>query len=218
MDRCRAEGVTDILHAGDVVAGWRVYRGQEFELLPTAKSWPEQRQHFIEAAKLTEGMRVIFITGNHDNSFKKLVGMVPGDEFQQAVPEWKFIGQDIGDVDLMAENGLGFRVRLLHPGGGTAYAISYHAQKIVEAMSGGQKPDLISIGHYHKSLYMPAYRNVACVMPGTFESQTPFMIQHSLAAHVGGWIMTVALGDRKKLTARIQADWIGFYEEDARKT
>lgn len=214
--RCCDEGVTDIFHAGDVTAGWRVYRGQEFELRPDAKSWPEQRDLFADEAALTEGIRVIFITGNHDNSFKKLVGMVPGDEFQRIAPHWKFIGQDIGDIDLVSPDGLKFRVRLLHPGGGTAYAVSYHAQKIVESMSGGQKPDLISIGHYHKSLYLPAYRNVTCIMPGTFESQTPFMVQRSIAAHVGGWIVTATLGDRRKLSSRIQAEWIGFFEEQSK--
>jgi hypothetical protein len=39
------------------------------------------------------------------------------------------------------------------------------------------------------------------------------MIQHSLAAHIGGWIVTVTLNERKKLTSRIQAEWIGFFEE-----
>jgi predicted phosphodiesterase len=208
--RCREEGVTDILHAGDVLSGWRVYRGQEFELRPDAKSWPEQRDIFVQEAGLTDGMRTVFVTGNHDNSFKKLVGLVPGDEFQRLVPSWKFIGQDIGDVDLVSPDGLKFRVRLLHPGGGTAYAVSYHAQKIVEAMSGDQRPDLIAIGHYHKSLFLPAYRNVTSIMPGCFEDQTPFMIQRSIAAHVGGWIMTVALGEKKHLTTRLQAEWIGF--------
>lgn len=41
----------------------------------------------------------------------------------------------------------------------------------------------------------------------------PFMAQHSLAANVGGWIVSVVLGERKKLTSRVQAEFIGFYEE-----
>jgi hypothetical protein len=163
-------------------------------------------------------MTTIFITGNHDNSFKKLVGMVVGDELDAAREDLKFIGQDVGDVDLMTHGsnekpGQKFRVRLLHPGGGTAYAVSYHAQKIVESMPGGQKPDLIAIGHYHKAMFMPQYRNVACVLAGTFESQTPFMLQHSIAAHVGGWIITANVGDRKKLTSRVKAEFVSFFEE-----
>lgn len=216
-NRCHDEGIKTILHAGDVVAGWKVYKGQEFELRPDAKSWPEQKAVWAAEVPRIKGIDTIFITGNHDNSFKKLVGLVVGDEFGAMRPDWKFIGQDVGDVNLTTPQGQTFRVRLLHPGGGTAYAVSYHAQKIVESMAGGTKPDLIGIGHYHKSLYMPQYRNVACILCGTFERQTPFMVQHSLAAHIGGWIITAHLNDRKKLTSRVEAEWIGFFEEENRQ-
>lgn len=211
-ERCAAEGIMDILHAGDVIDGWRVYRGQEFELHPNGRSWPEQRDMFAESVPKIKDMRTVFITGNHDSSFKKLVGLVVGDELQRVRPDWKFIGQDIGDVTLTSKNGRKFSVRLLHPGGGTAYAASYHLQKIIEAIPGGQKPDLMAIGHYHKALWMPDYRNVSGFYPGTFQSQTPFMIRGSLAAHIGGWIVTVTLGERRKLTSRIQAEFISFYE------
>lgn len=212
-DRCYNEGVLDILHAGDVLAGWKVYRGQEFELHPSAIGFSRQRDMFASEVPQKDGMRTIFVTGNHDASFKKQNNVIPGEELARVRADWKFVGEDTAAVTLVAKDGQKFTVHLLHPGGGTAYAVSYHSQKIIESLSGGQKPDLIAIGHYHKSFYMPAYRNVACLEVGCFESQTPFMIQHSIAAHVGGWIITVALNDRKKLTNRIQAEWIGFFEE-----
>jgi len=213
-ERCADEGVMDILHAGDVIDGWRVYRGQEFELHPNARSWPEQRKMFADSVPKIEDMRTIFITGNHDNSFKKLIGMIAGDELQRERPDWKFIGQDVANVVLKAENGFKFTVQLLHPGGGiNQYALSYRPQRIIEAIPGGQKPNLIAIGHFHKGFYMPAYRNIAAISVGCFQSQTPFMAQQSIQANVGGWIITVALGEQKKLTTRIQAEWIGFFEE-----
>lgn len=216
--RLHEEGIDTVLCAGDICAGWRVYKGQEFELRPDCKSLPEQITAVIAEIPRYPGMETIFITGNHDNSFKKLVGTVVGEEIDKAREDLKFIGQDIGDVVLYTKGhdstkGQPFKVRLLHPGGGTAYAVSYHAQKIVESMPGGQKPDLIAIGHYHKAMFMPQYRNVACLLAGCFESQTPFMLQHSIAAHVGGWIITANLNERKKLTARVKAEFIGFFEE-----
>ena len=215
-EQCASEGVMDILHAGDVLDGWKVYKGQEFELHPEGGSWAGQRKIFADKVPCIDGMRTVFITGNHDASFKKLIGMSPGEELGRARSDWKFIGEDTGTVILKAENGQRFTVQLLHPGGGTAYAVSYHAQKIIESLAGGQKPDLICIGHYHKGLYMPAYRNVACLLAGTFQDQSPFMVQHSLAAHVGGWIVSVALNERKKLTSRMQCEWIGFYHPKER--
>jgi len=211
---CSREGIPIVFHTGDVLDGWRVYRGQEFELHPNGRSWPEQRKMFADMAPRIDGITTIFITGNHDSSFKKLIGLVVGDELTRARPDWKFIGQDIGSTILKTGDGHEFVVQLLHPGGGTAYAVSYHAQKIVESLSGGQKPDLIGIGHYHKAMWMPQYRNVSALLTGTFQSQTPFMIQHSLAAHIGGWIITVTLADKKKLTSRVQAEFVSFYEPE----
>lgn len=212
---CANEGVDTVFHAGDVIDGWRVYRGQEFELHPNGRSWPEQREMFADSMPRIEGMVTIFITGNHDSSFKRLVGMIVGDELSRARPDWKYIGQDVGDVVLKTEDGQGLKVRLLHPGGGTAYADSYRLQKIIEALPGGLKPDVLAVGHYHKALWEPNYRNVSGFLVGTFQSQTPYMIQKSLAAHIGGWVVTVVLGKRGRLTSRVSAEFISFFEEKA---
>lgn len=213
--RLEAEGIDLVLHAGDVLDGWRVYRGQEFELRPDAKSWPEQRAIFAEEIPKVPGLTTVFITGNHDQSFKNLVGMNVGDELQRARPDWKCIGADVGDIDLQDQKGRRYRVRLLHPGGGTAYAVSYHLQKIIEALPGGQKPNMLIAGHYHKSLFMPSYRNVDGILAGCFQQQTPFMARQSIQAMMGGWIVTVNLGDQDKLSSRVNPTWCGFFEEKA---
>lgn len=209
---CEREGVTDVLCAGDILAGWRVYKGQEFELHPNGRSWPEQRDMFADLAPRAKGITTHFITGNHDASFKKLIGLVIGDDLAAARPDWHFVGQDVGDVILKARGGAEFHVRLVHPGGGTSYAVSYRMQKMIESIAGGRKPDMLASGHYHKAETLPSYRNVFGVDVGCFEDQTPFMASRASAAHVGGWIVEVVLNDRAKLTSRVKAEWIGFYE------
>jgi hypothetical protein len=97
---------------------------------------------------------------------------------------------------------------LIHPGGGTSYALSYRAQKIVESLEGGTKPDLLAIGHYHKADMIPSYRNVCAIQTGTFERQTPFMARGGLSAHVGGWIGEVVKG---KGHNTIKAEFVAFY-------
>lgn len=213
---CRNEGIQTVLHTGDVLDGWKVYKGQEFELHPHGRSWSEQIKMFENGVPRYSEIETIFVTGNHDASFKNAIGMVPGDEIQKVRPDWKFIGTDSASVVLMAPDGQKLRVQLIHPGGGTAYAVSYRAQKIVESLPGGQKPDIIGIGHFHKAEFMPSYRNVAVFQTGCFQDQTPFMVRHSLAAHVGGWIVRVPLNDRKFLTGNIDARFIKFFEEDKR--
>jgi hypothetical protein len=167
---------------------------------------------FADLAPKVKGVTTHFITGNHDNSFKKEIGLVPGPEIAAVRPDWKFVGQDIGTVTLKARGGFQFRVMLVHPDGGTSYATSYRLQKMIESISGGQKPDMLAEGHFHKALTLPNYRNVYGVESGSFVSQTPFMARKGIAAAVGGWIVTVTLNDRKRLTSRINTTWIGFYE------
>jgi hypothetical protein len=61
----------------------------------------------------------------------------------------------------------------VHPGGGTAYALSYSVQKIIEALEGGEKPAFAAYGHYHK-MWVGNIRNVwVCQVPCT-QDQTVF--------------------------------------------
>jgi predicted phosphodiesterase len=213
-DACAAEGVKQVLHVGDVIDGWHVYRGQEFELHPNARSWPDQRDMFAALAPKHDGIETIFITGNHELSFRRSVGMVTGDELQRVRPDWKYIGADVGTAVLTTKRGKKFSVLMVHPGDrGGAYALSYKLQKFIEAIPGGQKPDLVALGHYHKACHLPNYRNVSGILAGCFQSQTPFMASQGAAAQVGGWIVSVTLGDPKKLTRRTRAEFVSFFEE-----
>jgi len=209
-DLYASEGVTDVLCAGDMLAGHQVYRGQEWELRD--RGWDEQRARFAESLPRRKGIVTHFITGNHDDSIKRLVGLEPGPQLAESRDDTRFVGAEAGRVILQTDSGREVIVDLLHPGKGTAYALSYHPQKILEAMSGGTKPDILIIGHYHKAEFIPCYRNVACLQAGCFESQTPFMRRQTLAAHVGGWLVEVIVGEHSGLTSRVRAEFVAFYE------
>jgi predicted phosphodiesterase len=203
-DACRAAKVQCMIHAGDVLEGYKLYRGQEFE---THKhGWEAQSTWFKEVAP-DFGVPVYFITGNHDVAFKRAAGITVGKGLQELRPDWHFIGEDYGTVNLRA-NGHDFKVGVLHPGGGSSYALSYRPQKIVEQIEGGQKPDILAIGNYHKSDWIPSYRNVSVLQVGCFQRQTPFMLTKGLAAMVGGWIMEYAPGEG---CSRQKAEFFPFY-------
>jgi predicted phosphodiesterase len=201
---CREAEVHCMIHAGDVLEGYKLYRGQEFE---THKhGWEAQSQWFKEVAP-DFGVPVYFITGNHDVAFKRAAGITVGKGLEDLRPDWKFIGEDYGTVTLETA-GREFKVGVLHPGGGSSYALSYRPQKIVEQMEGGTKPEILAIGNYHKSDWIPSYRNVSVLQVGCFQRQTPFMLTKGLAAMVGGWIMEFAPGDG---CSRQKAEFFPFY-------
>jgi hypothetical protein len=202
-DFAKAEGANCIYDAGDIFAGHGVYRGQEFELRDLG--FEAQLDRLTHDAP--RGIKTRFITGNHDASFKNACGVPVGRMIEQAVPQYEFLGEDQARVQFDTPNGP-FVLGLLHPGGGSAYALSYKPQKIIESLEGGTKPDLLGIGHFHKAEMMPSYRNVCGVQAGTFERQTPFMARGGLAAHVGGWIIEVTVGDGHN---RIKGEFVAFF-------
>jgi len=71
-----------------------------------------------------------------------------------------------------------------------SYAISYKSQKRIDSLEGGDKPNLMFIGHYHKAEYI-FYRNIHCFQSATLESQTPFMKSKGLAANKGFYIINL---------------------------
>jgi predicted phosphodiesterase len=207
----KAAGVKNVLHAGDLIDGHRVYRGQEFEL--HRHGWAEQRDHFVKHAPKESGITTYFITGNHDASMKKAAGMDVGAELADRRKDWHFCGEDYAAIDFVTGNGRKFKVAMIHPSGGSAYALSYRPQKIAEQIEGGSKPNLLAVGHYHKAEFMPSYRNIAVLQVGCFQRQTPFMVTKGLAAHVGGWIVRVTVQSKNALSNSIQAEFVAFYRQ-----
>lgn len=200
-----AEGFDTIYHTGDVLSGHRVFRGHEFELRDIGGD--AQVMRLVKDAPKIKGMTTKFITGNHDASLKILAGMNVGKQIQLERPDWVFLGEEQAQVQFATPNGP-YSLRLVHPGGGSAYALSYKIQKQIESLSGGNKPDMLALGHFHKAEMLPSYRNVCGIQSGTFESQTPFMARQSLAAHVGGWLIEVRVGDGLNT---VKAEFVAFY-------
>jgi len=89
---------------------------------------------------------------------------------------------------------------MLHPDGGSSYAISYKSQKIIESLEGGHKPNVLLIGHFHKSEYI-FYRNIHCIQAGTLEGQTKFMKGNHLSAHKGFWLLDIESNTKGDVTA-----------------
>jgi predicted phosphodiesterase len=102
-------------------------------------------------------------------------------------------------------------LRVLHPGGGSSYAISYTSQKIVESYTGAEKPDILFDGHYHKAGYN-YIRGVHVVQTGCTQDQTPFMRKKRLAAHLGGWIIEFTV-DTNGAVIRFKQEWIPFFDK-----
>jgi predicted phosphodiesterase len=183
------KGADFVVHVGDITEGHyeNKRQGSVFELTEIGGDAQVKRA----VKELSQIKKPIYaITGNHEhNTFFKLAGFDIGEQLQEKMPNLTYLGNMQATINLPH----GKKLELLHPGGGSSYALSYKPQKIVESLEGGTKPDILLIGHFHKSLYM-YYRNVHTLMPGTLQSQTSFMREKGLSAHKGFYILDVEVG------------------------
>lgn len=203
-DICKAEGVKDIYHAGDVSDGIKMRPGHEYELY--AVSTDDMVQDIIKNYPKRNGITTHFITGNHDASIYKHVGHDIGKSISHFRKDMDYLGRDCAVIKLTDNCTLELR----HPWDGTAYALSYKPQKMIEAMESDSKPNILAIGHYHKAEYL-FYRNVHAIQTGCFEGQTPFTRGKGISVNIGGWIVTIKVATDGTIKS-IAPQFIPYYK------
>ena len=197
------EGIKTVYHTGDIDEGEKMRPGHEYECYKQGAD--DHKNEIVRVYPKKEGMKTRFITGNHDASFVKLAGLQIGQMISRDRDDMDYLGQDSAVIRL-TDNCV---LELRHPGDATAYAISYKTQKMTEAMSGGEKPNILAVGHYHKLEYM-FYRNVHIFQTGCLQAQTGWMRGKGIAAAMGGWIVEVRLNIDGGVE-RIRQEFIPFY-------
>lgn len=147
------------------------------------------------------------IDGNHDMWYfrPQNMGVVVGEDLERRVKKYTNLGQQEGDLEPVP----GLLIKLFHANDGTAYAVSYKLQKLIESFTGGEKPDIVHSGHYHKALSM-VVRNVMGFECGTLCGQTEWMRGRKIAAHMGFGMVDVYYN--RKGVDRIIHEWVPYYE------
>jgi hypothetical protein len=211
FDIWKAEGVETVFQCGNILDG--ECRFNIHDLL--AHGIGGQVQYLIDNWPQREGIVTKFITGDdHEGWWIQREGINIGRHIQQEAEaagrnDLQYIGHMEKTIELKCGAGSSL-LRLIHAGGGSAYATSYTAQKIVESYQGGEKPNILLIGHYHKFEY--GYpREVHTVQPGCTSDQSPFMRKKKIAAHVGGCTIEFDQDDRG-IIHNFKVAWMPFYD------
>jgi UDP-2,3-diacylglucosamine pyrophosphatase LpxH len=202
-DLCEREGITNIYHTGDITDGLKMRTGHEYELYTVSAD--EMKDDVVNNYPRRDNITTHFITGNHDASIYKHVGYDIGQAIARERSDLVYLGRDCAVVNLTRNCTLELR----HPWDGTAYAISYKIQKMVEAMESDSKPNILAVGHYHKAEYL-FYRNVHILQTGCFQCQTPFTRGKGISVYLGGWIITITV-DESGTVKRFTPEFIPFY-------
>jgi hypothetical protein len=180
--------------------------GMDAQMRYAASVWP-----------VRPGITTYAVSGDdHEGWYSQSMGVDVGRYMQNVFHEagrsdWVDLGYMEAPVRLRhAKSGAEAIISIVHPGGGSAYAVSYTVQKIIESLDGGEKPAVLLAGHYHK-LWVGNIRNVWAIQTGTCQDQTPFMRKKKLEAHVGGVVCRLTQDPKTGAVTRCRAEMLRYF-------
>lgn len=187
-DRYVERGVHAVFNTGNWIDGEARFNMHDIHI----HGLTPQLQYLAQNYPEREGVCTYAVAGDdHEGWYAQRMGVDIGRLAVNAMndlgrEDWVDLGYMESYIRLVnANSGMSAIMSVMHPGGGSAYALSYAPQKIVEAFEGGEKPAVLLIGHYHKMEALNI-RNVWTLQTGCTQDQTPFMRKKKLSAHVGG--------------------------------
>jgi len=212
-DTFEKEKITTVLNGGNWIDGEA--RFNKHDLINHGMS--KQINYFIKNYPQRKGLKTLLISGDdHEGWYWQREGVNIGEYMelkarQHGREDLINLGYVEADIELKASGGSS-KLRLMHGGGGTAYAMSYTPQKMIESFQGGEKPAILLLGHYHKADYI-FYRDVHCLQLGCTQTQTTFMRKKKIQAHIGGWIIEFQQSKDGAID-RFKCEWISFFNEN----
>jgi predicted phosphodiesterase len=210
-DEFKRLGIKDVYHAGNIIDGEHRFNKYEISVWGSHN----QCQYVADNYPQRSGIRTMFITGDcHEGWYQGREGIDIGWYIQNVCEksgrkDMIHLGHLERDIEISQPFGK-TRMRIMHPGGGSAYALSYASQKMVESFQGGDKPHILILGHYHKFDVNYA-REVVTIQAGCLQDQTSFMRKKKLSAHVGFCVCRI--NSRVDGTiGRCNVDWYPMYD------
>jgi hypothetical protein len=192
-DRFERAGVRHVFHAGNWIDGEARFNKHDLHVHGVER----QCKLLAETYPQREGITTYAITGDdHEGWYSQREGIDIGRYCEGVMQragrtDWVDMGFMEARIALIHKHSrMQAALALVHPGGGSTYALSYAAQKIIESLEGGEKPAVGFYGHYHK-MWSGNIRNVWCLLTACCQDQTPFMRKNKIEAHVGGTLVTM---------------------------
>lgn len=203
-----------VLHAGNWIDGEANFNKHDL----TVHGMDNQMRYLAENYPRRDGVETWAITGeDHEGWYSRREGVDVGRYAENAMrqqgrEDWRNLGFMETFIPLVCGRS-STQLCLMHPGGGSAYAISYQPQKIVESFDGGDKPAVLLLGHYHKASYN-LIRNVHTLQVGCFQDQSLFMRKLKIAAHLAGVFVKLSLDPDTAAVVECQVSFRNYFVRD----
>ena len=214
-DHFEREGVDRVFNTGNWIDGEA--RFNRHELL--VHGMDNQLSYMAEEFPHRDGIVTYAVAGDdHEGWFAQREGVDIGERAAQTMrdmgrTDWVNLGYMECFVTLKhSVTGKSTKLLVSHPGGGSAYALSYTIQKIIESLDGGEKPAAGLWGHYHKMMFANI-RNVYCIQTGTTQDQTSFMRKKRIDAHIGGGICKLTQDPETGAITRCSVEFFRYFNK-----
>jgi predicted phosphodiesterase len=200
LEECYKTNVNMIIHSGDLIEGMSNRPDQIYSL--THVGYSAQMDYAAELLKMTD-LPIKIIDGNHDRWGIKSGGVFAVKDIAARLGHVEFIGHDQGIIDINGTTWMPW-----HGEDSGSFATSYRLQKLIEAFTGGTKPQVILAGHTHKQGYF-FERNIHAVTGGALSMQSAWMRGKRLANHDGFHIIRATIADKE--IKSFSPTWYPFY-------
>lgn len=195
--RFEEDGIRTVIHAGDISDGWEVYRGHMQHI--KVGGVMNQAKYVIDHYPRRTGVKTYYIGGNHDlKSFEKQgidqtalisAGFEQNNKVVEGRKDLVYLGQYSRMLMLPHE----ITAQVLHPHGGSAYAVSYPQQKRSREMRSDTRPHLQLSGHFHTFNWIVQDFTQMIALPA-FQDETEFFIRLGFGRQMGYCILDYQLG------------------------
>ena len=191
----KKRGITEVYHIGDISDGYYTNRPEQIYSLKCI-GFDAQVDNIIVNYPKEEGITTYFILGNHDETHIKNAGANLGIAVSRDRSDMKYLG--IGSARVMLTPNCS--MDLLHPLDGSSYALSYSGQKYMDALTGGDKPNILVVGHHHKAMYM-FYRNIHYYEVPSTCLQSSWEKRKRINNTAGAWILNIEVDSQGTVTS-----------------
>lgn len=188
-------GIKTVRHFGDISDGdYTVRSDHRYELFRLGAS--RQIEYIVNYWPKIDGITTEFIVGNHDLTHEKNGGAFIGPIIESYRPDLKFVGSEHAYVS--PNESPKTTIEMFHPGGGCASSLSYRAQKYIDKMEPGSKPNAVGMGHFHQSHFL-SYRNVIALLLPCLTSKSNFAIRQGLENTMGAYFINMYVNNKGEI-------------------
>ena len=206
-DLAAERGITTIYHCGDISEGYKQSRPDHVYSLHKI-GFDDQANYIIRNYPHREGITTYFITGNHDHFHIQNGGANIGERIGSMRKDMIYLGINNARIELTHN----CRMDLFHPQDGSSYALSYAGQKFLDSLSGGDKPNIIFVGHHHKGIFF-IYRNVYYFEVPSTCLQSDWEKGKRIQNTSGAWLVNLKIDEEGTIVSLV-SEFLQHFKKD----